>query len=464
MRHGETAKRILAGVLALSIVTASHTFSRKVAAQEDNLLAQQSQLDQQKENLDQKEKELSDLRNELDKRLLEIREDKDRQLEYRDTLKQQISVLEQQIRNTGDQIEQLDREIEEKSLQIQSKQQEIDEDYELLKKRLRAIYMSGEASAWDILLGATDVNDYLDKSMILQRIAQRDTQLIEKLKTSVKGVQEEKDTIEQNREKVMQAKKRLQSQKEELDELQEECNTLIQSLEGQQDATQQQRQAAAREQELFDEELARWHREYVANQRAQQNASSTQASSSQSSISQTSGRSPSSSKNSSESSSSSSSQPESEPTPTPSPSPKPDPEPDPPVSQAKYLWPLPGFTKITGGFGDRPVYGYHRGIDIAGANVFRAKIVAAEDGVVIRANKTDSWGSGWGYHVMIDHGDGYATQYAHCDEILVNVGDHVKRGDTIALVGNTGNSYGAHLHFEVWHYGTRIDPLPFLRG
>ena len=83
---------------------------------------------------------------------------------------------------------------------------------------------------------------------------------------------------------------------------------------------------------------------------------------------------------------------------------------------------------------------------------------------MIRANRTDTWGSGWGYYVMIDHGDGYATQYAHCDEILVNVGDHVKRGDPIALVGNTGDSYGAHLHFEVWDNGNRIDPLPFLKG
>ena len=78
--------------------------------------------------------------------------------------------------------------------------------------------------------------------------------------------------------------------------------------------------------------------------------------------------------------------------------------------------------------------------------------------------RDSSWGSGWGYYVMIDHGDGYATQYAHCDEILVNVGDAVKRGDPIALVGDTGDSYGAHLHFEVWDNGTRIDPLPFLKG
>ncbi|MCI9273615.1 MAG: peptidoglycan DD-metalloendopeptidase family protein [Clostridiales bacterium] len=461
MRHSHRpAKRILAGVLALSIFTATQTVS-PISAQGDDLIAQQEQLDQQKKDLDQKEKELSKLRSDLEKRLLEIQEDKDRQVEYRDTLKQQINVLEQQIRNTEDQIDQLDREIKEKSRLIENHQQEIEADYELLKKRLRAIYMSGEASGLDILLGATDVNDFLDKSMILQRISQRDTQLIEKLKSSVERIQGEKDDVEQNREKVMQANKRLQSQKEELNSLQKECNAIIRSLQGQQDETQQQRLDAIREQEAFDEELARWHREYVANQKAQQNVSSSQPTSSVPSSSSSSSISP-----SEPSSSSPSSQPESTSPPEPDPpsvSP-PAPPPDPGPAQSKYLWPLPGFTTITDYFGDRPIYGYHRGLDIAGGNVFRAKIVAAEDGVVIRANKTDSWGSGWGYHVMIDHGDGYATQYAHCDEVLVNVGDHVKRGDTIALVGNTGNSYGAHLHFEVWNNGTRIDPLPFLRG
>jgi murein DD-endopeptidase MepM/ murein hydrolase activator NlpD len=461
LRHSHRpAKRILAGVLALSIFTATQTVS-PISAQGDDLIAQQEQLDQQKKDLDQKEKELSKLRSDLEKRLLEIQEDKDRQVEYRDTLKQQINVLEQQIRNTEDQIDQLDREIKEKSRLIENHQQEIEADYELLKKRLRAIYMSGEASGLDILLGATDVNDFLDKSMILQRISQRDTQLIEKLKSSVERIQGEKDDVEQNREKVMQANKRLQSQKEELNSLQKECNAIIRSLQGQQDETQQQRLDAIREQEAFDEELARWHREYVANQKAQQNVSSSQPTSSVPSSSSSSSISP-----SEPSSSSPSSQPESTSPPEPDPpsvSP-PAPPPDPGPAQSKYLWPLPGFTTITDYFGDRPIYGYHRGLDIAGGNVFRAKIVAAEDGVVIRANKTDSWGSGWGYHVMIDHGDGYATQYAHCDEVLVNVGDHVKRGDTIALVGNTGNSYGAHLHFEVWNNGTRIDPLPFLRG
>ena len=445
-------RKILAGILACSVITTSQAVSVRSAADTSSLELKEEQLREQKENLDQKEQELSTRQKELDQKLEEIRQDKGRQIEYRNTLEEQMKVLREQIRNTGKQIDQLDKDIEEKSLQISETEQQIDTDMNYLKKRLRAIYMAGEASTLDILLNATDVNDFLDKAMILQRVSQRDSQLIESLKQSVNSISAERESIQSNREKVMASKQKLEDQKEELDRLQQECNRVLEELEGQEGTAQTQREEAEREKEQFDEELSRWHKEYVANQKAQQEAADSSQPSS-----------PPPSDSSSSTPSSPTQPPEEKPTPPSEPS-VPDPEPKPPISGAKYLWPLPGFTKITSYFGNRPQYGYHRGIDIAGANVYRAKIVSAEDGVVIRANRTDTWGSGWGYYVMIDHGDGYATQYAHCDEILVNVGDHVKRGDPIALVGNTGDSYGAHLHFEVWDNGNRIDPLPFLKG
>lgn len=460
MHHLGRWRKVLAGVLACAILAAPQTLSYSTAADTSSLASQEDQLLQQKGELDQKERELNARQAELEQKLEEIRQDKSRQLEYRNTLEEQMEVLKEQIRNTEKQISRLDQEIEEKSAQIAETERQIKTDMEFLKKRLRAIYMAGEASTLDILLGATDVNDFLDKAMILQRVSQRDTQLIEGLKTSVNSISAEREAIQDNREQVMGSKQKLDAQKKDLDALQQECNQVIQELEGQEGEARGQQEEAAKEKEQFDEELSRWHKEYVANQRAQQEAASSSQPSSQPSSGSSSSSKP------SDSSSSPSSRPseESPKPPEESSKPEPDPEPQPPATGAKYLWPLPGFTTITSYFGNRPQYGYHRGIDIAGANVYRAKIVSAEDGVVIRVNRTDSWGSGWGYYVMIDHGDGYATQYAHCDEILVNVGDTVKRGDPIALVGDTGDSYGAHLHFEVWDNGTRIDPLPFLKG
>jgi len=70
--------------------------------------------------------------------------------------------------------------------------------------------------------------------------------------------------------------------------------------------------------------------------------------------------------------------------------------------------------------------------------------------------------SGYGNLVEINHGDGYVTRYAHNERTLVKVGDTVKRGETIALMGSTGHSTGPHVHFEVLRNGRQVDPLSFI--
>ncbi len=82
------------------------------------------------------------------------------------------------------------------------------------------------------------------------------------------------------------------------------------------------------------------------------------------------------------------------------------------------------------------------------------EIRAAADGVVYSAEFHKSWGN----NVYINHGNGVYTRYAHCSKMIVSAGDQVKQGQVIAYVGNTGNSFGPHLHFEVWVNGTRTNP------
>lgn len=129
-----------------------------------------------------------------------------------------------------------------------------------------------------------------------------------------------------------------------------------------------------------------------------------------------------------------------------------------------FEWPLPGDFSITSLFGYRtdPITGeasFHDGVDIAAPE--GTAILAAADGVVVTANRTDSWGGSYGYYVKIRHDETYETLYAHCSEVLVKAGQEVEQGDVIALVGGTGNSTGNHLHFEVRADGSRMDPLDF---
>jgi murein DD-endopeptidase MepM/ murein hydrolase activator NlpD len=123
-------------------------------------------------------------------------------------------------------------------------------------------------------------------------------------------------------------------------------------------------------------------------------------------------------------------------------------------------WPMTG--KLSSPFGDRdnptgPGTKFHEGIDIA--NRAGTSIEAAGDGVVTYAG----YRSGWGNMVIISHGFGYVSQYAHCQKTLVETGEQVKKGQKIATCGATGNTTGFHLHFGVAKDGKWVDPLSVLK-
>ena len=122
-------------------------------------------------------------------------------------------------------------------------------------------------------------------------------------------------------------------------------------------------------------------------------------------------------------------------------------------SAAGLIWPCDGV--VTSGFGMR--WGrMHEGIDIGCA--YGAPNRAAAAGTVIYAG----WLGGYGNLVVIDHGNGLSTAYAHASSILVSVGQRVSQGETVSLVGSTGHSTGPHLHFEVRINGVAVDPLLYL--
>ena len=122
-----------------------------------------------------------------------------------------------------------------------------------------------------------------------------------------------------------------------------------------------------------------------------------------------------------------------------------------------FQWPVSG--TISSYFGYRSIFGtysYHGGIDIATS--YGKAIAAADGGTVVWSGYQGTYG----YLVIIDHGNGVKTCYAHCSSLLVSAGDKVYKGQTIARVGSTGRSTGNHLHFEVRINNTRVNPLSYL--
>lgn len=127
----------------------------------------------------------------------------------------------------------------------------------------------------------------------------------------------------------------------------------------------------------------------------------------------------------------------------------------------EMAWPVPGYTRITSEFGMRThpitgVYKLHTGTDIGAP--LGTPFIAANDGVVVKAGLNNAYGN----MVMINHGGGVSTLYAHGSEILVQVGQEVKRGEEVLKVGSTGYSTGPHAHFEVRINGQYVNPIPYI--
>lgn len=128
----------------------------------------------------------------------------------------------------------------------------------------------------------------------------------------------------------------------------------------------------------------------------------------------------------------------------------------------RLMWPSRNTRKISSYFGMRihPIYGYpkmHNGIDIGAS--YGTDILASADGVVTSVTYNEG---GYGWYIVVYHGDGISTLYAHCSSTIATVGETVKQGQVIGLVGMTGAATGPHIHFEVRENGTPVDPLGYV--
>lgn len=130
------------------------------------------------------------------------------------------------------------------------------------------------------------------------------------------------------------------------------------------------------------------------------------------------------------------------------------------LESSVFTYPVAG--RLSSGFGWRNIAvngnRFHGGVDLAAPS--GTPVVAARDGRVTRAG----WWSTYGYVVVVDHGDGSETRYAHLSRVDVTAGADVRQGDPIGAVGSTGASTGPHLHFELRFDGRAVDPLPYLEG
>lgn len=396
---------------ALTVVSVSQQMTPVSAA------STLSELEQQQENLkNQKE--------ENDQKLDELKENVAKQEEYKETLNSQIEVIQQEIDTYNLEITQLNQEISEKEDEIADKEVSINENFEKLKERLCALYKAGEASTLAIVLDADNLSDMLRKTEIMRAVTAHDTELMDTLKTEMKDIEEQKSAIEADKTELTESRAALQDSQKELSTLMEEADSLLTDLEREQKELEMKNESLDEDMQEAEAALDQWYADYYASKEDDSSSNNSGSSNNSSSGNSNSGSS----------------------TPT--------------NGTGQFMWPVPGYYgAITQGF-----HSGHKGLDISGGGIYGQPIVAADSGYVMFAGFGSAANSHnrYGYCVDIDHGNGYATRYAHCSALTVSTGTYVEKGQVIGYVGNTGESYGAHLHFEIRYNGTAVNPSNYV--
>jgi len=298
--------------------------------------------------------------------------------------------------------------------------------------------MSGNDSLMEAVVGATDFYEMLSRMEMVNRIAKHDNDLISELKSDIELLNTQKSALETDCLELGMQKDEQEIRKAEFEDMKleanrkyEESQEYMQTLKRQQDVAKLSADELKKMNAEFEAEEAKiLAMEEAARKKAEAEKKAAEEAAKKASQSNNTGD----KKGSGSSGGGTTVEPKS----------------------GNFTWPVPGYYYISSGYGQR--WGkLHSGIDIAGSGIHGKSVVAAKSGTV--SGVTVSTGTtGYGTYVLITHADGYSTLYAHLSSADVSVGDKVSAGDRVGAVGNTGHSYGSHLHFEIRVNGVAKNP------
>ena len=353
-------------------------------------------------------KELEDQKKKVDSQINSARTERKKQEIISAEIDGQINTTTKQIGLLTQQIGQLNGSIAQKQIEMEAKEEEISEAMELFKKRMRAIYMSGGGNntAIGMMLGAESYSQMVIRAEVVGRVAKHDRELLSKLDQDLKELNELKNGIEQDKQEIEQNKSAVEGDKTEMAVKKEELDSQYQM---------------ARDKV---EDIAAQEQEYLANKAEIQkklNMLEAEMKAIYDEINKESVNVP--------------------------------------YTGGTMRWPSPSLSQITTHFGE----GGHTGIDITGGGAYGTPVLASGDGVV-KVASVQNPDSGYGKYIIIDHGGGIQTLYAHCSLLSVSVGQTVSAGQQIAQVGSTGWSTGPHIHFEVRKNSQAVNPLAYVGG
>jgi murein DD-endopeptidase MepM/ murein hydrolase activator NlpD len=372
---------------------------------------------------------ISSQKNELNQKIQETKDNLNEVNSQKEESQDKVNNLSSQIDSYESKINSLKSEIETKTNEVNELQKKLDEleaerekNQSLLDERLVTLYESGEVSYLDMLLSSTDLTDFISSYYMIETLTAADKELIQNLENDKKEIADTQEKVNNSLGEIEKNKTELESVQQELSKAKNEEQTKVDKL------TEQ-----SHDLENDVEEYEKKMKELDAKEKAQEAALQKKYEEAKKKAEQ--GNSSGSNSNSGSSSGGS-------------------------VSSKGFIRPVKT-GKITAGM----YYSsgkYHGAVDF-GVSV-GTPVYAAADGIVV----TSTWGGSdsYGYYIKIKHYNGLYTLYAHGSSLVAKVGQEVKQGQLIMYSGNTGNSTGPHLHFEVrvapGGYNNRVNPLNYL--
>lgn len=352
--------------------------------------------------------ELDAKRKELESQLDSLSDDKEQALKRKELLDQQISNTSAQIANVEAQIAEYEELITQTEAELADAEEREEAQYELFCSRVRSMEEQGTISYWSVLFKADSFTDLLSRLDFVNEIMDYDQRVIQDLQDLQQEITEKKESLEDSRSQSEAAKTKLVSEKSTLDKQRADAVALVNEINANEAEYQSTLDAIDAEEEAIQARIVELSRQLAAQQAASGQTTSNAA-------------------------------------------------------LGGYIWPVSS-RRITSPFGNRNtgIAGAstnHKGVDIGGV-YYSSEVHAAKAGTVIVSQYSSSYGN----YVVVSHGSGNTTLYAHMSSRSVSVGQWVDQGDVLGITGSTGISSGPHLHFEITENGVRVDPLQYLTG
>lgn len=309
-----------------------------------------------------------------------------------------LNELQAQANNLQKKSDALQGKINDNQAKLEKKQQEMQERMLIYRKRLRDIYINGQINYLDVLLGAKDFSDFSSRMYLLQKIISRDLELLEKLKQDAAEINSRKEQLAVEMKEIKATQTELEAKKAKVNKLREQRAYMLYKAQEEEQSSQEEY-----------ERLLAISENIASMLRNMENAGGGA-----------------------------------------------------PAGQGgtgQFMWPCNGPITSYYGWRTHPIFGttkYHSGMDIAVDS--GTPIHAADSGTIVYSG----WLGGYGNCVMIDHGGGLVTLYAHNSALNVGEGQYVSKGAVVAYAGSTGYSTGPHCHFEVRLHGELTEPLNYL--